>query len=492
MTKSRALRGVAGLLVLTACGTTVFSRTIQPAGAPSIEPTSVKQQQLTKGTQQAVNLARGALQLVGAQRCARNSDPDHGFTATSMKWGTIIPLTGALRPLGEQTARVMQVAVQYLNSVTSVPGGFDWGCPTRPGIWGRTVDLKILSLNQNTQDEAAAAMRHLIDVDHVFLVRDCYLESNLMSPATAYQNSQHVPGIWCYSSYWPFPSLAPWNYAPGTDLMKVAAIHTGYLMNTLKRKKLAILTDPSLMDSEVKVAKQIYRYINHYDIPERCVVPTRAQDAPGGMQSQVQQIRTCYSDLTPKAPSPDAVLALDALNGVFGAISANNAGWQMYSASNPSGPQWSCATCWVQALADVCKAACDGMITDCQALPCIPWSTLPAAKTLEGIRSRYLPNEPKDVLTYGPMAITLGLGLWLGMTGPNLSRSALIHTVGSLHNWDAGIGPILNTNASDHFGGKAIWLLKFLNVGGIDGFTDYTGHFVTLTDVRVPVSLTTT
>ena len=118
MTKSRALRGVAGLLVLTACGTTVFSRTIQPAGAPSIEPTSVKQQQLTKGTQQAVNLTRGAPQLIGAQRCATNSDPAHGLTATSMKWGTIIPLTGALRPLGEQTARVMQVAVQYLNAPT--------------------------------------------------------------------------------------------------------------------------------------------------------------------------------------------------------------------------------------------------------------------------------------------------------------------------------------------------------------------------------------
>jgi len=465
-------------MVLTACGTSVLVQTIEPAGAPSVEPTSVRLQQLSKGTQRAVNLANGAPLLVGAQRCAKNSDPSSGYTATSMRWGTIIPLTGALRPLGEQTARVMQVSVNYLNSVTSVPGGFDWGCPGRPGVWGRTVDLRILSLSQNTQDEAAAAMRRLIDVDHVFLVRDCYLETNLMGPATSYQNSQHVPGIWCYFSEWPFPSLAPWNYSPGTDLNKVAAIHTGWLMNTLHRHKLAILDDPSVKDNLEQVVRRIYRYINGYDIPDQCVVRTKAQDAPGGMQSQIQQIRTCYS-----GSSPDSVLALDALNGVFGAISADNAGWGMRT----SGVQWACATCWVQALADECADKCEGMITDCQALPCIPWSNLPAAQTLEGIRSRYLPNEPKDVLTYGPMAITLGIGLWLGMTGPDLSRDGFLHTVGNLHNWDAGIGPILNTSSDDHFGGKAIWLITF---NGRD-FSDDTHGFKTLSDVQVPASLTT-
>jgi pimeloyl-ACP methyl ester carboxylesterase len=179
----------------------------------------------------------------------------------------------------------------------------------------------------------------------------------------------------------------------------------------------------------------------------------------------------------------DAVIAHDAITGVFAAISAENAGWSM----TESGVQWSCATCWVQTLADVCRDACRGMITDCQALPCIPWSNLPAAQTLEGVRARYLPNEPKDVLTYGPIAITLGLGLWIGMTGPNLTRTGLIRTVGNLRNWDAGIGPILNTSSSDHFGGKAIWMIKFTG----RAFDDYTRGFVTLSDVKIPESLTT-
>lgn len=483
MRRTLAFHIVAGMLVLTACGTTVLARKIEPAAAPTVD-SSTREKQLTKGTQ-GVNIGRGVpgVGTSAASRCATTSDAAHGFTSTSMKWGTIIPLSGALRPLGEQTARVMRVAVQYLNSVPKIPFGFDWSCPTRPGIWGRTVELKVLSLNANTQDEAAAAMRRLIDVEHVFLVRDCYLQSNLMGPATQYQNAKKVPGIWCYFSEMQYPRLAPWNYAPGTDLLKVAALHTGYLMNTLGRKKLAILTDPSLINNQVRVVKQIFEHINGYEMPDGCIQQKKAQEAPGGMPSEIEAIRNCYADRFPNDPSPNSVLALDALNGVFGAQSAQSAGWSM----SESGVQWACATCWVQTLADVCRDACRGMITDCQALPCIPWSDLPAAQTLEGVRSRYLPNEPKDVLTYGPIAITLGLGLWIGMTGPNLTQRGLIRTVGNLRNWDAGIGPILNTSSADHFGGKAIWMLKFTG----RSFDDYTGGFVTLQDVKVPESLTT-
>jgi substrate-binding family protein len=481
----RWLTGSVALVIgLTACGTTVLARKIEPAGAPT-DATSLGET-LTGGTQGDVNIGAGGPRLntntTGDPKCATNSNTAHGFTESTIKWGTIIPLSGALRPLGEQTARVMKVAVNYLNSVTSVPGSFDWGCSLRPGVYGRTVELKVLSLNQNTQDEAAASMRRLIDVDRVFLVRDCYLQSNLMGPATVYQNQNKVPGIWCYFSEMPYPRLAPYNYAPGTDLLKVAAIHTGYLMNTLGLKKLAILSDPSLENNQVRIVRQVYEHITGREIPERCIAYKKAQEAPGGMQSEIQQIRTCYAGVDPD-PSPNSVIALDALNGVFGAISAKNAGWGMGTVD----VQWSCATCWVQTLADVCRDACQGMLTDCQALPCIPWSTLPAAETLRNVRARYLPNEPEDVLTYGPIAITLGLGLWLAMTGPQLSREGLIKTVGNLKNFDAGIGPILNTGPNDHFGGKAIWLITFNG----RNFSDYSKGFLTLEQVKVPERLTT-
>ena len=79
------------------------------------------------------------------------------------------------------------------------------------------MSLKVFSLQNNTPEEALAGMRRLIDIDHVFLVRDCYLQSNLMGPATQYQNAQGVPGVWCYFSEMSQPELAPWNYSPGTS-----------------------------------------------------------------------------------------------------------------------------------------------------------------------------------------------------------------------------------------------------------------------------------
>lgn len=471
--------------MLAACGTTVVTRPSGPLAAPIGEPTSpgVKP---TAGGLQPPNLSGLGPKLdtgsAGDPKCATNSNQAHGFTESTIKWGTIIPLTGALRPFGEQTARVMRASVNYLNTITSFAGSFDWGCSLRPGIYGRKVELKILSLNQNTQDEAAAAMRRLIDVENVFLVRDCYLQPNIMGPATDYQNRKRVPGIWCFSSGQPYPELAPYNFAPGTDPLKTAAVHAGYLMNTLGRKRLAVLADPAMEDNGVRIVKQIYRHLTGREMPDRCVGYTRTQDAPTGMQSEIQQIRNCYQDEDPSNPSPNAVLALFAFQGVFGALSAQNAGWS----TDPAQVQWACATCWVDTLADLCRDACRGMLTDCQALPCIPWSDLPGAKALREVKKRFLPGEPEDVLTYGPLAITTGLGIWLGMTGPDLSREKLVRTVGNLRNWDAGIGPIINTGPNDRFGGRALWLITFNG----NGFSDRTKGFLTLDDVKIPDSLT--
>ena len=152
----------------------------------------------------AIPSTRGGGPQTGSSNCATNSDPAQGFTANSMRIGTIIPLTGALRPLGEQTVNVMKVAVNAtLNNSTHIPGPYasvDWGCPTRDGVFGRHVNLDVFSLQQNSPEEALAGMRRLIDVDHVFLVRDCYLESNLMGAAVQYENQQGVPGVWCFFS----------------------------------------------------------------------------------------------------------------------------------------------------------------------------------------------------------------------------------------------------------------------------------------------------
>jgi len=477
----------AGLLTLVACsaGTTVVARGI--GGGPAVAPGPTQTAPvLSKGGVRNENLgiAPPGTSSGGTVRCATNADPSQGFTASTIKWGTIIPLSGTLRPLGEQTARAMQAAVDLLNQSARLSAvSPDWSCPTRPGIYGRTVQLKIFSLQSNTPEEALAGMRRLIDVDKVFMVRDCYLESNLMGPATQYQNSAGVPGVWCYFSEMQQPQLAPWNFSPGTSSDATVAIHAGYLMKKLGKTRLAILADPSVAGNLVAVVKRVAAHYGH-PIPDGCIVYTKAQDTSSGMRSQITQIHGCYGSRS----QPDAVMALDALNATFGALEAKDENWR--GADN--GVQWDCSgtSCWVTTLAQLCGDACAGMTTDCATLPCVPWADpvkYPATRFFRDWRQRGgLSGDPEDILTYAPIAITAGISLWLWATGPNLSRASFRHTIANLHNFDSGIGPILNTSEFDHFGGRSVWIIKF--TGSAPWFDDVSHGFVTLDQVGVPDS----
>ena len=498
--------------VAAACGHTVLVQTAaeNPAANRAALKKEAQQQakaaktQLSKGGDSSVSVgstgsttsggtgpgASASGGASGAAKCATNSDPSAGFTEDSLTIGTIIPLTGALRPLGEQTVNVMKVAVDAtLNHQTHIPGPYanvDWGCPTRDGVFGRHVSLKVFSLQNNTPEEALAGMRRLIDVEHVFMVRDCYLQSNLMAAAVQYQNERGVPAVWCFYSG-TGPELAPWNYAPGTNPNVEVAIETAYQIEVMHKTHLAILTDPSVMNTLVEVERRVAAYL-HHPIPDGCIQTKRAQDASNGEDSEVAALRTCYG----AGAQPDAILANDGLNLTFGALSAKNQGWR--GADN--GVTWVGATSdWVTTFAELGTDALQGAITDCQALPCIPWASpvkYPAVKALQDTYNKYLRSYPEDILTYGPEAITGGIGLWLGMTGPDLSAEKFRDTLASLHNWDAGIGPVLTVTPQDHFGGAGVWLVRFTGRNNAPFFEDVTGRFLTLSELHIPMSLTRT
>jgi hypothetical protein len=424
----------------------------------------------------------------GGGTCATTSNPQEGFTEDTIKIGTILPLSGALRPLGEQALRVMKrMAGEYLLHNDNIPGPLghlNWDCPERPGIYGRMPQIEVFSLQSNTPEEALGGMRRLIDVENVFLVRDCYLTDSLMGPATQYQNSQGVPAVWCHFGGMPIPSLAPWTFNPGIDPLTQAAIHTGYLINERGRERLAILADPNDKETIVRVVRRIAAHFGH-PIPDDCVVLKRSQEAPAGMRSEVARLRTCYG----AGQSPDAVFAGDALQAVFGALEAKSQGWRPADAN----VQWVCTnpSCWVTSLAELCGDACEDMITDCATLPCVPWADpkeYPSVRNLEQNKAQYLPGEPNDAVTFGVMSINAGIALWLTMAGPDLSRQKFADTVGNLQDWSSGIGPIINTGPSDHYGGKAQWLIQY--TGRAPWFDDVSGDFVTIDDVGVPESLT--
>ncbi len=422
-------------------------------------------------------------------RCATNSRPDEGFTATTLTWGTMLPLTGPVRPVGEQAARVMKIMTEtWLNEATHLEAGplsdLHWGCPGRPGIFGRKVNLEVFSLQANTPEEALGGMRRLIDADNVFLVRDCYLQSGMMGPATEYQNARGVPGIWCHARGMPMPELDHWNLSPGLDPLVQVAIVTGYLVKKLGRERVAILADPADEDV-VDVARKVAAHLGT-PIPEECVVLKRNAEAPAGMRSEIIRIRTCYGP----GRAPDAVLSTSNLLSAFGALEAKLQGWRGIDA----GVQWACVvgSCWSENVAQICGDACEGMITDCNTLPCIPWADpdrYPMVRELERLRTRYVPGEPRDIATYAPMGVTVGLAAWHAMVGPDLSREKLRSTIEGLHGWTAGIGPVLTLGPRNHFGGQALWLIRL--TGRKPWFEDLTGDFITLEQFGIPPSLAT-
>lgn len=422
----------------------------------------------------------------GAQgRCATTSNPSQGFTEDTIKIGTILPLSGALRPLAEQVSRVITTwSEEILPTIDFIAGPLDhlnWNCPSRPGIFGRRLDVKIYSLQSGTPEEALAGMRRLIDQEKVFLVRDCYLQDSLMGPATSYQNSKGVPGVWCHFGGMPTPKLAKWSFNPGTDPFTQAAIHIGYLINELGKQRIGVLADPTDENGIVRVVRNVAAHLGH-PIPDACVIYKRSQEAANGMRSEIARLRTCYGAA---GGSPDAVFAGDALQAVFGALEAKSQGWRPADA----GVQWNCTnpSCWVTSLAEVCGDACAGMITDASSLPGVPWADpakYPAVENLRRTQARWFPGEPRDAITYGAVAISSGIALWLTMAGPDLSRDRFRQALEGLDNWSAGIGPIIDTNANDHYGARALWLLKFTGRG--PWFDDVSRKFLTLSDVGVP------
>ncbi|HWC13855.1 MAG TPA: ABC transporter substrate-binding protein [Actinomycetota bacterium] len=422
----------------------------------------------------------------GRTMCATNSNPDDGFTAETLKIGTILPLTGSSRPLGEQAGRAMKVSTEQIMNRQSSLGGayknYGWGCPERPGIFGRRVELEVFSMQNNTPEEALAGMRRLIAAENVFTVRDCYLQDELMGAAAQYQNQQQVPAVWCHYSGMPLPELAPWSFAPGTNPEVQTAINTAYDLKKGNKKRIAILADPTHERTLVPVVKRVASHFGRR-IPSDCIVYKRIQEASRGMRGEVARMRTCYGAANPT----DMVVALDAVLATFAALEAEDQGWKPAN----SGVSWTCTgtSCWAVVLADICGRACEGMTTNSASLPFVPTASAakyPAVKIYRDIHRRYLSQDPPDILTYAPIAITSGIALWLQMTGPDLSRERFAHTLGNLRNWDAGIGPVINTSDADHFGANATWVIKF--TGRAPWFDDVSGRFVTLDQLGVPAS----
>jgi ABC-type branched-subunit amino acid transport system substrate-binding protein len=401
------------------------------------------------------------------QRCA-DSATDTGVTANSITWGTILPLSGPTRPLGEQTARVMKRAVAYYNTLDGDPSRPDlsWGCPGRPGIYGREVQLEIAAIASDSEDDALQAMRRLVDVEKAFLVRDCYLQSSLMGPAHDYAERNGVTTVWCYPESLPQPSLAPHTWAVGTGRQMQVGLHVGYLVNELGRKRIGLLYDPTY-EAQAQVVRNVAKNLGAEVVHE---VQARAQTAVNGRRSEVLALRNA---------NVDAVVVLDALNATYAGVAAGQLQWR----PKDSGVAWACNNCWLKFQADVCGANCEGMITNTSGVPFTPKNA--GQQQIWDTKRQIFPNEPNDILTFGAILITAALFIYTADAGVDLTRAKLEEVFLSLDNYSGGGLPPITTSPRDHFGAKADWLVRYTGRSWPNSFSDLSRGYLGLRDVKV-------
>lgn len=483
---------VAVSLIVAACGQTVLVREIETSGpqgdSSALAGRQEQQEQqggkAAKQKQQAAGKTRaGATASVkpgdtnnsaGGRRsgpktnkkCA-DSGTDVGVTKDKITWGTILPLSGPSRPLGEQTARVLKRSVAYYNNLDHDPSRpeLNWGCPERKGIYGRQVDLKIASISSDSEDDALQAMRRLVDVEKAFLVRDCYLQSSLMGPAHGYAERNGVTTFWCYPESLPQPELAPHTWALGTDRQTQASLLTGHLMSERDSKRIAMLYDPTY-EQQAEAVRNVVENMGGEMVKE---VQARAQTAVNGRRSEVMAMRNA---------NPDGVIVLDALNATYAAVAAGQLGWR----PKDSGVPWACNNCWLKFMADVAGENAETIITN-SSLPFRPRTE--GGKQLWAAKRRVMPNEPNDVLTFAGMVITAGLFIYTAEAGPDLTREKLENVFSSLRNYSSGVTPPITTSENNHYGASQDWLIEFTGRPWPNSFKDLSGGWIGLGDVGV-------
>ncbi|MPZ00083.1 MAG: ABC transporter substrate-binding protein [Actinophytocola sp.] len=401
------------------------------------------------------------------KRCA-TSATDTGVTKNSLTWGTILPLSGPTRPLGEQTARVLKRSVNYYNQLDHDPSRPDlnWGCAERKGIYGRKVNLEIASISSDSEDDALQAMRRLVDVEKAFLVRDCYLQSSLMGPAHGYAERNDVTTTWCYPESLPQPELAPHTWSLGTDRQTQASLLVGYQMRELGAERIAMLYDPTY-EEQAEAVRSVVGELGGEIVKE---VQARAQTAVNGRRSEVMSMRSA---------NPDAVIILDALNATYAGVAAGQLGWR----PKDSGVSWACSNCWLKFAADVGGENLATMITNTSGLPFRP--TNEGARRLWQIKNSIMPGEPNDVLTFAGLVTTAALFVYTAEAGPDLTREKLEDVFLSLENYSSGFTPPITTSESNHFGGRQDWLVEFNGNQWPNSFSDTSGGYIGLDQVGV-------
>jgi branched-chain amino acid transport system substrate-binding protein len=358
----------------------------------------------------------------GARPAAAANAPAAGGV---IRLGTVLPLQGGQRDFGEPILRTTQAYIDEVNA--------------RGGVNGWRYELIAYNACLICQGDAFAAVRRLVEQDHVFALVNTYVMVDAFESVIPYLQQKGVPLIQGASESQTSDALSPINFATaptgafyGRFIPVMAKRYAG-----ITKVGITYLNVPAESGGIDILARELEK--EGVQVVDREPIPA-AEDAVTNMDSVVTRMRS---------RGADGVVATNPVLVIYGRLAASRQGWQV---------PWVGPAAWSRLVEDSCGATCDDLVlTDTAGLSYPDRPTPQMRQFIDTMARRY------------PGADTTGhtLAAWVGMqllseavarTGPD--RPAFLRTVESFHNLDLGTTSPLTFGPDRHLGGSASILLR--------------------------------
>lgn len=365
-----------------------------------------------------------------------------------LKLGTILPLQGGERALGEPVLRTTQAFIDEANA--------------RGGVNGYRFEIVAYHACLVCQAEALQAARRLVEQDKVFAFVNTYPMVVAFQSVIPYLTERGVPLVQGGAVNQTSEALSPTTFAtsPGgrwyarflsavmAEHAQVGAVGIIYL-NVNNETRARLLLRHELEQRGIRVTAE-----------ERIEA---AEEAVTNMDSVVAKVR---------ASGAQGVVALNPAVLIFGRLAARRQQWPA---------KWAGPAAWTQLVEDGCGATCDELVyTDTAGMSYTDRDSPQMRQFRDTMARRY----PDGQQTGHTLAAWVGMQLFTHSLGrlaePN--RAALVAELERTRNLDLGTTGTLNFSPDRHMGGSQSVILQLQNgkfvrtAGPVDyGESDFRG-----------------
>jgi len=383
-----------------------------------------------------------------------------GVTSDTIALGTIQPMDGPAAQVGKPLFRTTQAYVSALNA--------------RGGINGRRVVLYLQTACLNCVQENLLAAKALVEQKHVFAIVNTYMNTYAFDAALKYLNEKHVPliegwaGVGDTRVSWG-AQQTPWSVyytiRNDTALGEWADWIKLVLDNWRSARKLPNAAHPywvatvGLNVSQDNKRADEFKKVWEARGADYKVVTQQRVDAEEETVTRMDSFVAAMKDA-----NANAVFSASNITMLFGMQAAQRQSWKV---------PWVTKSAWGRALTDNCGSACDGGYTDNNGWG---WGGIdtPQMRQYMATMRAFYPDGAKyaDAQTLGGWIGMMALEFAAAQQGADLTRPKTMELLENFHNFDTGIGSVINTSAGDHLGMRQMYMLqvchnKFLLVSSL-------------------------